>query len=127
MKKSIINCVWKSRPCILLGTCKEFRWDIPTMMNERKINIGPGSIFCVLEKVEQKWWKKLLRGDEKIHYVNVDWDKWVDEDDVDDFSKFGDMGLDDDAIGDDLEESDDEDYYNKCLREQAVEYSEASR
>ncbi|XP_047943200.1 uncharacterized protein OsI_027940-like [Salvia hispanica] len=88
------------------------------MGSESKINIGLRSIFCVLEKAEQKWWKKLLRGDEKIHYVNVDWDKWVDEDDVDgpdnlnldgmDFSKFGDMGLDDDATGDDLEESDDE-------------------
>lgn len=40
------------------------------------------NIFCVLEKDEKKWWKKLLRGDEKTpHYVKVDWDKWVDEDD----------------------------------------------
>ncbi|KAG6417825.1 hypothetical protein SASPL_120018 [Salvia splendens] len=99
----------------------ELKLDLLDKINveESKINIGPRSIFCVLEKAEMKWWKKLLRGDEKIHYVKVDWDKWVDEDDVDggpgnldldgmDFSKFGDMGLDDDAVGDDLEESDDE-------------------
>lgn len=63
------------------------------------------SIFCVLQKAEPKWWTKLLRGDGKApHYVKVDWDKWVDEDDEPeagpgdmdfnnmDFSKFGDMG-----------------------------------
>lgn len=36
----------------------------------------------MLEKAEKKWWEKLLRGNEKTpHYVKVDWDKWVDEDD----------------------------------------------
>lgn len=40
------------------------------------------NIFCVLEKAEPKWWTKLLRGNDKApHYVKVDWDKWVDEDD----------------------------------------------
>ncbi len=35
-----------------------------------------------MEKAEEKWWTKLLRGDGKApHYVKVDWDKWVDEDD----------------------------------------------
>lgn len=53
------------------------------LFQESKINIGVRGIFCVLEKAESKWWKKLLRGDEKIHYVKVDWDKWVDEDDDD--------------------------------------------
>ncbi|KAI5680435.1 hypothetical protein M9H77_01662 [Catharanthus roseus] len=75
-------------------------------VEESKINIGVRNIFCVLEKDEKKWWKKLLRGDEKTpHYVKVDWDKWVDEDDDPatgpadfdmggmDFSKFGDMGM----------------------------------
>ena len=36
----------------------------------------------MLEKAEQKWWNKLLSGDGKApHYVKVDWDKWMDEDD----------------------------------------------
>lgn len=40
------------------------------------------NVFCVLEKAEKAWWKKLLRGDGKLpHYVKVDWDKWVDDDD----------------------------------------------
>ncbi|KAL3849765.1 hypothetical protein ACJIZ3_011647 [Penstemon smallii] len=92
-------------------------------VEESKINIGVRNIFCVLEKVEPKWWTKLFRGDEKTpHYVKVDWDKWVDEDDdtgaggpadLDlggmDFSKFGDMGgLGDDATGGEFEDSDDE-------------------
>ncbi|GFS39783.1 HSP20-like chaperones superfamily protein [Actinidia rufa] len=83
----------------------ELKLDLFDKVNveESKINIGLRSIFCVLEKAEPKWWKKLLRGDDKVpHYVKVDWDKWVDEDDETgpnepdmggmDFSKFGDMG-----------------------------------
>ncbi|PKA64662.1 Uncharacterized protein AXF42_Ash007409 [Apostasia shenzhenica] len=97
-----------------------------------KLNTGVRSIVCVIEKAEKGWWKKLLRGDEKIpHYIKVDWDKWVDEDDDDgwsyasfllldmvispndlnlggmDFSNFDSMGGMDD--GDDLDDSDDED------------------
>ncbi|KAL0459658.1 UNVERIFIED_CONTAM: putative protein OsI [Sesamum latifolium] len=104
----------------------ELKLDLLDKVNveESKINIGVRNIFCVLEKAEQKWWKKLLRGNAKTpHYVKVDWDKWVDEDDdtggggpgdLDlggmDFSKFGDMGGlgGDDAMGDDFEDSDDE-------------------
>ncbi|KAH9614230.1 hypothetical protein KSS87_022837 [Heliosperma pusillum] len=69
---------------------------------ESKINYGLRSIFCVLEKEEKKWWNKLLKEGKPPHYVKVDWDKWVDEDDDTgaaepdlggmDFSKFGDMG-----------------------------------
>ncbi|XP_004247428.2 uncharacterized protein OsI_027940 [Solanum lycopersicum] len=74
-------------------------------VEESKISTGVRSIFCILQKAEPKWWTKLLRGDGKApHYVKVDWDKWVDEDDEPDagpgdmdmnsmdFSKFGDMG-----------------------------------
>jgi hypothetical protein len=107
--------------------CYELKFDLLDKVNveECKINIGVRNIVCVLEKTEKKWWKKLLRGDGKApHYVKVDWDKWVDEDDDTggpsdfdlggmDFSKFGDMGgmsgLGDDAMGDDFEDSDDED------------------
>ncbi|KAI4341686.1 hypothetical protein MLD38_026380 [Melastoma candidum] len=100
-------------------------------VEESKINIGVRNIFCILEKAEKVWWKKLLRGDGKPpHYVKVDWDKWVDEDedsgtgDLDlggmdfskfggmggdmDFSKFGGMGGDMGEMGDDFEDSDDE-------------------
>ncbi|XP_041020186.1 uncharacterized protein OsI_027940 isoform X3 [Juglans microcarpa x Juglans regia] len=103
-------------------------------VEESKINIGVRSIFCILEKAEKVWWKRLLREDGKApHFIKVDWDKWVDEDednganDLDlggmDFSKFGGMGgmggmppgmggmggMGDDAMGDDFEDSDDED------------------
>ncbi|GMH25962.1 hypothetical protein Nepgr_027805 [Nepenthes gracilis] len=86
-------------------------------VEESKINIGVRNIFCVIEKAEKKWWKKLLHGDEKApHYIKVDWDKWVDEDDDSgpadfdmggmDFSKFGNM---EGMGGDDFEDSDDGD------------------
>ncbi|KAK4422487.1 putative protein OsI [Sesamum alatum] len=50
---------------------------------ESTINIGMQNIFYVLEKAEKTtWWKKLLHGNAKApHYVKVDWDKRVDEDD----------------------------------------------
>ncbi|KAJ7972954.1 HSP20-like chaperone [Quillaja saponaria] len=87
-------------------------------VEESKINIGVRSIFCILEKAESGWWKKLLRGDGKTpHYMKVDWDKWVDEDDdtgggdLDmggmDFSNLGGMGGMD-GMGDDFDEDSDE-------------------
>ena len=48
---------------------------------ESKINIGERSIFCIIEKAEPERWDKLIRGGKAPHYVKVDWDKWVDEDD----------------------------------------------
>ncbi|XP_022758018.1 uncharacterized protein OsI_027940-like [Durio zibethinus] len=102
----------------------ELRLDLHDKVNveESKINIGVRSIFCILGKAEKVWWKKLLRGDGRTpHYVKVDWDKWVDEDedngglgDLDlggmDFSNFGNMGMggmDDGGMGD-FDDSDDE-------------------
>lgn len=42
-----------------------------------------------MEKAEKVWWKKLLRGDSKTpHYIKVDWDKWVDEDEDDGTGNF---------------------------------------
>ncbi|XP_023004662.1 uncharacterized protein OsI_027940-like [Cucurbita maxima] len=95
-------------------------------VEESKVNIGVRSIFCILEKAEKGWWKRLLRGDGKPpHYVKVDWDKWVDEDEDDgtaaglgdldlggmDFSKFGGMGGMDGMgdMGDDNDSDDSDD------------------
>ncbi|KAK4750364.1 hypothetical protein SAY87_027813 [Trapa incisa] len=87
------------------------------IIEESKMNVGVRNIFCIFEKAEKVWWKKLSRSEGKTpHYIKVDWDKWVDEDedvngvgDLDlggmDFSKFGGMG---DEMGDDFEDSDDE-------------------
>lgn len=48
---------------------------------ESKINVGVRSIFCVVQKAEEEWWKRLLKAEGKPpHYVKVDWDKWVEED-----------------------------------------------
>ncbi|KAJ8623212.1 hypothetical protein MRB53_031741 [Persea americana] len=92
-------------------------------VEESRINTGARSIFCVVEKAKKVWWNKLLCGDEKTpHYVKVDWDKWVDEDDDDnngppndldlggmDFSKLGNMEEMGEGMGNDFDDSDDED------------------
>ncbi|PIA44411.1 hypothetical protein AQUCO_01700183v1 [Aquilegia coerulea] len=103
----------------------ELKLDLYDKVNveESKINLGVRSIFCVIEKAEKEWWKKLLRGDEKTpHYVKVDWDKWADEDSDDvpvddldlggmDFSNFGGMdgmGEMDDMGDDEPDDTEDE-------------------
>lgn len=110
-------------------------------VEESKVNIGVRSIFCILEKAEKGWWKKLLRGDGKPpHYVKVDWDKWVDEDedngtaglgDLDlggmDFSKFGGMGgMGDMDMGDMGDMGDDNDSDESDDDEQEVSKPEKS-
>jgi len=108
-------------------------------VEESKINTGVRSIFCMIEKAEKGWWKKLLAGDCKTpHYVKVDWDKWVDEDadpenlDVGgmDFSSLAGMGGMGDGMDDDLEDSDDEDQAEKTEvakeTEDVVKAAEAS-
>jgi hypothetical protein len=62
-----------------------------------KINVGLRNIFCVVEKAEKGWWKRLLKGEGKTPlYLKVDWDKWVDEDEEDEKvggdADFGGMG-----------------------------------
>ncbi|EPS74301.1 hypothetical protein M569_00457 [Genlisea aurea] len=120
----------------------ELKLDLLDRINveESKINIGVRSIICILEKAEKKWWKKLLRGDGKApHYVKVDWDKWVDEDDDTgampgdfdmggmDFSKFGDMGgFGGDNTMDGLDESDDEELNEADEKEEAEGKGESS-
>lgn len=87
-----------------------------------KINVGLRNIFCVVEKAEKGWWKRLLKGEGKTPlYLKVDWDKWVDEDegqdsksgaDMDfgdiDFSKLNMGGGDFDGDGADIDEEDDD-------------------
>uniref|UniRef100_A0A453RUY6 Co-chaperone protein p23 n=1 Tax=Aegilops tauschii subsp. strangulata TaxID=200361 RepID=A0A453RUY6_AEGTS len=85
------------------GNSYESKLDLNDKVNVEasKVSVGVRSIFCILEKADAKWWNKLVRDDQKApHFVKVDWDKWVDEDDdgadvnVDgmDFSNMGGMG-----------------------------------
>ncbi|KAI3832008.1 hypothetical protein MKX03_006382 [Papaver bracteatum] len=64
----------------------ELKLDLFEKVNveESKLNVGVRSIFCVIVKAENGWWKNLLRGSEKPpHYLKIDWDKWVDGDKAD--------------------------------------------
>ena len=37
--------------------------------------------MCIVEKAEKVWWSRLLKEQGRTpHYVKIDWDKWVDED-----------------------------------------------
>ncbi|MCO5577011.1 hypothetical protein L7F22_030833 [Adiantum nelumboides] len=65
-----------------------------------KINVGLRNIFCMIQKQEKGWWKRLLKAEGKPPvFLKVDWNKWVDEDEEHaEGSKFNDFdfsGMDD--------------------------------
>ncbi|XP_058773390.1 co-chaperone protein p23-1-like [Vicia villosa] len=84
-------------------------------------------ICYLVKKAENKWWDRLLKqGGKSPSFLKVDWDKWIDEDEVNeqdanpvsdmdfgdvDFSKLnmggGDNSLDFDAAGDDDDDESD--------------------
>ena len=48
------------------------------------MNVSSRSVFYLVKKAESKWWNRLTKQEGKHPlYLKVDWDKWVDEDDVD--------------------------------------------
>eukprot|EP00249_Psilotum_nudum_P013469 c24347_g2_i1 orf=156-557(+) len=67
-----------------------------------KINVGSRQIICIIQKQEKGWWKRLLKAEGKPpHFVKVDWDKWVDEDEESGTSKFDNYdfgGMDDFSV-----------------------------
>lgn len=83
---------------------------------ETKISATPRHVFIVIVKKEQGFWERLQRKPGKLPYVKVDWNKWVDEDDMDEGKDPFDLsaienfagldGMDDD--GDEDADSDDE-------------------
>jgi len=48
--------------------------------------------FC-LKKVDEKFWPRLTQSTEKHHWLKIDFNKWVDEDDSDDERKGGGGGM----------------------------------
>eukprot|EP00897_Mesotaenium_endlicherianum_P002983 jgi/Mesen1/2712/ME000168S01798 len=56
----------------------------PVDVEKSKFHIGLRHTFCVLQKQETGWWKRLLKAEGKTPpYVKVDWNRWVDEDEED--------------------------------------------
>jgi len=46
--------------------------------------VKPRGIEIVLKKNDTSvWWPRLAKTTKKLHYISVDWDRWVDEDDED--------------------------------------------
>ncbi|KAJ0499872.1 putative CS domain, HSP20-like chaperone [Helianthus annuus] len=65
-------------------------------VNESKASVGSRAIVYLIKKEESKWWNRLLKQEGKTPaFVKVDWDKWVDEDEMDEKAgadmDFGDM------------------------------------
>ncbi|CAI9116426.1 OLC1v1017566C1 [Oldenlandia corymbosa var. corymbosa] len=53
-------------------------------VNESKSSITSRQICYIVKKAESKWWDKLLKhGVRTPVFLKVDWDKWVDEDELD--------------------------------------------
>ncbi|XP_008811572.1 co-chaperone protein p23-1-like [Phoenix dactylifera] len=61
-------------------------------VEESKAAIGLRNICYLVKKAEKKWWSRLLKKEGKPPvFLKVDWDKWIDEDDDNEHSRFGDM------------------------------------
>lgn len=54
-------------------------------VSESKTNISDKEIFCMLRKKEQEatFWPRLTKDAHKLHFVKIDYDKWIDEDEQD--------------------------------------------
>lgn len=51
---------------------------------ESKASVTSRNICYLVQKVESKWWSRLLKQEGKPPvFLKVDWDKWVDEDEQD--------------------------------------------
>ena len=82
------------------------------VVEESSYLVRPRGIEMKLKKKDTTiWWPRLAKTTKKLHYVTVDWDRWVDEDDDEDEKKgfdWGDEGMnfgdmDDDSSSDDGE------------------------
>ncbi|KAJ6831640.1 uncharacterized protein M6B38_347715 [Iris pallida] len=66
------------------GVPYEFDIELFDKINDKesKFNVGVRNIVCTVKKAENKWWSRLLKQEGKPPvFINVDWDKWIDEDD----------------------------------------------
>ena len=52
------------------------------VVEESKYLVRPRGIEIILKKKDANvWWTRLAKTNKKLHYISVDWDKWIDEDD----------------------------------------------
>lgn len=51
-------------------------------------------MIFVLVKKEKKYWSRLTKESKKTQYIQIDWDKWVDEDEEEEAGNKGLGGLD---------------------------------
>lgn len=80
---------------------------------ETKISTTPRHVFVVIFKKEAGYWERLQRKAGKLTYLKVDWNKWMDEDDMEDSKDPFDLSAIEnftgmDGMGEEDEDSDDE-------------------
>lgn len=74
---------------------------------QSKFIVRPRGTEIVLHKVDDKvWWPRLAKTTKKLHYVSVDWNRWIDSESDDEGNGVGDFGGPD-FYGDDDEDDDD--------------------
>lgn len=53
-----------------------------TVNSEYNINNNGREINITLQKLNKQWWNKLELNNKYKQYISIDWDKWIDEEDV---------------------------------------------
>ena len=75
---------------------KEHKYDVTlelfeeVVVEESSYLVRPRGIEISLKKKDTTiWWPRLSKNTRKLHYVSVDWNRWVDEDDDEEAKDFG--------------------------------------
>ena len=74
-----------------------------------KYVIRPRGIDIALKKKDESvWWPRLAKTTKKLHYISVDWNRWVDEDEEDEKPAYPDFGMDGMNFNNDDDDDDDD-------------------
>lgn len=106
-----------------IAGAKNSKYDIKMQLygrlnvEESKIIEGHRHTFCIIQKEEKGWWKRLLEKEGKAPpFIKADWNHWIDEDEeeegedeMDNFNLNRSMNMTDLPEMDPTEDSDDED------------------
>ena len=94
------------------------------VVEESSYLVRPRGIEMKLKKKDTSiWWPRLAKTTKKLHYITVDWNRWVDEDDDEDEQKGFDWGGD--GMNFEDESSSDDDDAGEAAPEEPAPAAEA--
>ena len=70
--------------CVFIKEGKEESFDLSLYDSVKECSYYSNkNINLVLVKENNEWWNKLTKNNDFKHKIKIDWDRWIDEDDID--------------------------------------------